>query len=375
MRVGVNTLFMRYPTSGMGQYVLGLMKSLRRFGDRLSCVPLAPTWDRTDTSVRPAKSMRDALWELWGLRVASRAQKVDLLHCPYWASPLAPGVPTVVTIPDVAPLLPMPEFKAYTRSMRSKVYYRLVSVAARRADAVITLSEAAAADISGLLKIPRPKIQVIPMAADLRFRRIEDPRASALLRERYGVAANYILFVASGFDARKNVIGLIRAFAQLKRLYDGPIQLVIASELSNLRFKACPDPRPLLEALELKNDVDVRFPGFIQSRDMPALYSAAIMFVHPSLYEGFGLTLVEAMTCGVPCIVCNSGALPEVAGSGGLVVDARVPEDLAGAMLNVLSDEEMRESLALQAARRARQFSWEQTALKTWEVYQKIAGI
>lgn len=375
LRVGFNRLFTRYPLTGMGRYAVGLIRSIRALFPEVECVSLRGSGlleNSVPLGVR--KDMRTAIWELAALPLAARRAKVDVLHCLYWACPLFPRVSTVVTIPDTVPMLPLPGFEGYRQGLKSRMYYPLLSAASRRAQAVIAFSTAAAHDTAGVLGIPCDKFVITPIPPEDRFRPVEHPALLEGVTRKHGIDRPFVLSMASGFDYRRNTGALVRAFGWLREQRGDDLILVIAGDLRALERPHCPDPRESLAQAGLTEGVDVRFPGFIDDEDLPALYSAATLHACPSLYEGFGLTALESMACGTPVVASDIPTFREVLGDAALLADPHDHEALGKAMADVLDDKEWAQELATRGLARVRELSWAKAARATVAAYERVRG-
>jgi glycosyltransferase involved in cell wall biosynthesis len=314
------------------------------------------------------------LWEQHVFPHTARQMGADLLHVPYFATPLHQPLPTVVTIHDMIPF----RLPVYMTSGAVRIYQSLVSRASRRATRIITVSEYSRQEIQELLGIPKECIQVVLEAAGEQFRPCDDPQALAEARQRYGLEPRYVLYVG-GFDERKNVQGLVQAFAHL--LADGaddsalgsadggagvPLQLMIAGDTSRLGGTTYPDWRPLAQKLGVMERIRT---GLVTDADLPLLYSGAAVYVFPSLYEGFGLNPLEAMACGAPVVCSDRTALPEVVGDAAILVDPTEPAAIAAALKRVLRDTGLQAQLRARGLERAARFSWERAAHETRAVF------
>lgn len=358
--------------TGMGRYATGLTQTVRALFPDVEYVPLEPTgllenW--LPTGVR--KDMRTVVWELFGLGLAAKNAEVDVLHCLYWASPLFPATPTLVTIPDVVALLPLPDFGGYRRGIDSWCYYHLVSFAARRCRLVIGFSEAAAQDTAATLKIPVERFVITPIPPEDRFRPVTEPYLLEEVRRKHGIPGDFVLCMASAFDYRRNIRGLIKGFAWLRSQIDEPVVLVVAGDLRALERPHCPDPRPVVREVGLREGIDVLFPGYIDDDDLPALYSAARLHVCPSVYEGFGLTPLESMACRTPVVASDIATFRETLGSAALLVDTEHPPDFGRAMLEVWTSRELMEDLVSRGGARVDTLSWREAARRTVDAYSR----
>ncbi|HEX2517846.1 MAG TPA: glycosyltransferase family 1 protein, partial [Chloroflexota bacterium] len=296
-----------------------------------------------------------------------RWHDLPLIHDPTGASPFLLGrrvgaYKRIVTLHD-AIAFRYPE--GYSR-LNNFLHRRYVPATLANVDAVITVSRAARDDLVRFLRLPPQRVFVVPQAVSSTFRPL--PPAEVLpVAERYGARPPYLLYVGA-LEARKNVPTLLRAFARLRG--DVPrLTLVIAGRP---RFGAEDLPRALA-SLGLTGAVQVT--GFVAEGDLPALYNGAAAFCFPSLYEGFGLPVLEAMACGVPVVCSHASSLPEVAGDAALLVDPRDDAALAGALARVLGDPQLAEGLRQRGLARAATFSWARTAEATRAVYQHVTDV
>jgi glycosyltransferase involved in cell wall biosynthesis len=231
-------------------------------------------------------------------------------------------------------------------------------------DAVITVSRQSCQDLIKYLPVNPKKINVIPEAASLHFHPLNEAEYLPAL-ERHGIRRPYILSVGS-LEPRKNLLRLLEAYA---RLEGSRPSLVIAGARNYWKSS------PVVETVSrLGLEQHVRFTGYVEDADLPALYSAASLFVFPSLYEGFGLPVLEAMACGTPVVTSSVSSLPEVAGDAALLVDPRDVDAIASAMRRILDDSDLAADLRARGLARAAQFSWERTARETLAVYEKVLG-
>ncbi len=219
------------------------------------------------------------------------------------------------------------------------------------------------------LKIPAERIRVIYEAAGDEYRPISDPETLARVRAKYGVGERFIFYLG-GLDQRKNVPQLVRAFAHLySQMKEPGLQLLIAGNPDKQRSPLFPDPRPVAADLGMRGQIIYRF---IDEEDKPAVYSAASLFVFPSLYEGFGLDPLEAMKCGTPVVCSNRTSLPEVVGDAALTFDPDNIGQMVAAMRELLTDADLAAKLRERSLERAKQFSWRKTAAETLAVYEEV---
>jgi len=365
MRVGINTLFLDRPGTGSGQYTRHLLEALEKVDPANEYLLFSPGPAPRTFAIRNLSENRAKLW-FEQVSFPRACRHLDLAHVPYFASPLFPMVPTVVTVHDLIPLI----LPAYRGSPLVRLYTRLVAAAARKAEAIITVSQASERDIVRYLHIPPERIHVTYEAAGEAFQPVEGEAQLAAIRQEYALPERYLLYLG-GFDQRKNLSALLRAFALLVNRQP-QARLVIAGQLPGRDSPLFPDPRRLVGELGLEERVI--FTGWVPEEDKPALLSGAAAFVFPSLYEGFGLPAAEALACGTPVVASNRSSLPEVVGEGGILVEPTDAEALAEAMEALLVDDALRAELRQKVLAQAAKFSWKQTALETLAVYRKAVG-
>jgi len=300
-----------------------------------------------------------SLRQQWALPRILRKVAADLYHSPYYLMPFRPGVPAVVTIYDIIPLRHRRDFTPVQRL----IYAVAVRLAVRAAGVVITLSTSTARDLHSMLGVSAERIAVIAAAPDPVFRP-QTAAAVAAVRARFKLPEGYVLYVGSN-KPHKNLTRLVDAWA---RLQPQMVPLVIAG-VWDPRYT---DARQRAEALGLGDAV--RFLGSVPDHILPALYSGAAVFVFPSLWEGFGLPVVEAMACGTPVACSATSALIEVGGSHAALFDPLNADAMAHTIQEILGDASRREGLARLSLERAAQFSWEHAARQTLAVYRRLVA-
>ncbi len=248
-----------------------------------------------------------------------------------------------------------------------RVYLRLVIPAARRAVSILTDSECSRRDIEHLLHIDPRKLRSIPLAASDEYQPAPDPSVGDDLRRRFDLNGP-LIYNVGGLDVRKNLSTLIEAFGRAVPNIDPRTLLVIAGKGHTDNVTLYPPLEPIINRLGLESRV--RFVGRISDDEKRILYQISDIYAYPSLYEGFGLTPLEAMACGLPVVASNRSSLPEVIGDGGLLVDP-TPARLAAAMVSILTDEQMRQDLSQRALDQAKHFSWKRTADETLNAYRE----
>ncbi|MBN1218398.1 MAG: glycosyltransferase family 4 protein [Anaerolineae bacterium] len=367
MRIGIDARLVFYNRAGIGQYILQLteaLASLELNDDRF--ILLQSRKDKSSI-IYSNGFERKSLWtpshnrfEQPALSFEIRRLGLDLLHSPDFIPPFRRKCKSVITIHDLAFLL-YPHFL----TKESARYYGQIDHAWRNTDHIIAVSETTKHDSINMLGVPEKKITVIHEAANPVYRPIPKTEAQRVAREKYKLDNQFILFVST-IEPRKNLPGLLQAYRRLRDEYKRDEVLVLAGSKGWLWEEVY----QTTDRLNL--DKHVAFLGRVPSEDLVYLYNAADLLVHPSFYEGFGLTPLEAMNCGTPVIVSNTSALPEVVGDAALMVDPHDIDGLTVAMWRALTEKELQQDLIQKGFKRAQKFSWKETAKKTLEIYHKI---
>lgn len=291
---------------------------------------------------------------------AARRDKLELLHATYTLPPALP-CPGIVTVHDIS-------FRLFPRafSPRDRLVLSLaVAHSVRAAATIITISESSRRDIVRLYRVPEERVTAIPLAASARFQPVTDAARLAGVRQRYNLPADYILAVGN-LQPRKNLPRLLRAYAELKRHDDAVPDLVLAGKALWRES----DVYRAAETLGLAGAIV--FTGYVSDDDLVALYAGAHCFVYPSLYEGFGLPVLEAMACGTPVIASGTSSLPEVVGDAGLTINPLDVAELARAIRRLIDDDALRARLRVMGLARAATFSWTATARRTGDLYASV---
>ncbi len=303
---------------------------------------------------------RDLGWHQVGVTLAARRAGAGLLHLPAGFGPVRAGLPTVVTIHDLLPFRFPRSFRTWHRTYTRIVLPRV----ARAARAVITVSDASRRDVVELLGVAEDRVTVVPNGVDPVFAPVPpESDAAQDARRRLGLPGDFVLAVGA-IEPRKNLARLLRAIRALRsRPATADIRLIHAGPEAWLS-----DDLPgLVRELDLSDTV--RFLGYVSAGDLATLFSLARVFVYPSLGEGFGIPVVEAMACGCPVVTSNVSSLPEVAGGAAALVDPASVEEIADAVGALWRDEARRRDLAARGRVRAAAFTWERTARETAAVY------
>ncbi|MBZ5584860.1 MAG: glycosyltransferase family 4 protein [Acidobacteriia bacterium] len=292
-----------------------------------------------------------------------RQDRPDLLHVQYTAPPACP-VPIVVTVHDVS-FLEYPEFFPASRAWQLRC---TVKHTVRRAARVLTVSEfSKRAILRAYPELDERRVVVAPNAAGSEFRPISRQTAAAAVRQRFSISGPFVLCVGD-LQPRKNHIGLVRAFSALVRAYPQLKHKLVLAGKETWYSDHIREAARRSDAAER-----IRFLGFVSDPDLLQLYNACDLFVFPSFYEGFGLPALEAMACGRAVACSDASALPEVVDSAAILFDPRSDEEMTRAMADLLLDAELRTRMERLGAMRAAQYSWQNTARKTLDVYYEVA--
>lgn len=355
MRVEINGFFRAHAHSGSRQHLQHLTAALRRgFPDIQLVEREPPRWLRGRTS--------KVAWEQIGWPLASARGGPAVPHVPYLAPPVL-GPRCVVTAHDVIQhVLP-----AYGAALDQRLYGLLARLGIRRSSAVIAVSDWTRRDLIRVLGVPSDRIRVIPNGVDERFRP-GDGGAGAAIRARYGLPEAFAFYLG-WLDARKNLGVLLRAWPRVWS--ECRVALVIAGRAPRPQSRAFVD---WFRGLDRVSAPWLRVLGPVPEQDKPDLYRAALVFVFPSRYEGFGLGPLEAMACGVPVVAADATSLPEVVGEAGVLVPPDDADAWSEAVTTVLQDPRRAERLKAAGVERAREFTWDRAARATYQVYREVAS-
>jgi len=367
VHIGIDTRLVHFRQAGISRYTRQLVEALARCEtqDRFTLVQdfreRKPLVRHPSFSVQHTFTPAHHRLEQLILPLELSRGRFDVFHSPDFIPPLRLKTRLVITIHDLVFML-YPHFL----TKNSARYYGQIDQAVRRADAIIAVSQATKEDVVRLLGVPEGKVRVIYEAASPVFRPLDIPDLKQRVRGRFGIRKDFGLFVST-IEPRKNVPMLLRAFRQFLDRYRLDLQLVLVGA----RGWLCEEAFRLIDELELQDDV--LWVGRVPTQELVWLYNTAKFLVAPSIYEGFGLTPIEAMACGTPVIVSNVSALPEVVNDAGLLVDPHNPEEIAVAMWRIVSNNELRASLREKGFKRAAFFSWDKAARETLELYHSLA--
>jgi glycosyltransferase involved in cell wall biosynthesis len=372
MKVAINARLLHAHTlRGWNRYTINLLAELPALGIELFLYldrPIHPDHlarlPQGSYTVRLAPPMRYALWEQRWLPRQCAADRAEILHTPFnFGLPWSSRCPRVLTLHDAIDQIYHAGQATWRQrwnsaSLQTRLYHW---IARTRAHRIIAVSEHAKGDLVEHLGIPAGKITVTYEAADPHFQEPVSEAAQRRVRQEHGLDRPYFFYVG-GWEKRKNIPFLVRAFADAA--LDG-VDLVLAGGKDDERSGLV----RLAESLGVADRL--RLLGWVDDADLPALYAAALAFVYPSQYEGFGLQLCEAMAIGCPTLAARATSLPEVLGSGGDTFSLESTGELSGLLQRLVQDASYQTALAHRAKARAADFSWRHTAEQTVAVYHQ----
>jgi len=363
MIVGFDATTLTGNLSGVGYYTARLMESLANgagegtlerivaLSNRAVSLPAGGRIQAWEEDRLPVRSV----WMQLVLPGILRRLRPDLVHYTNYLAPVAAGVPYVVSVHDMT-LSVVPECHTLKKRLLTA---RLLPVVARRARLVLTPSRSTRDDVVRLLGIDPVRVRVIPYAASPRFR----PEGRDSTPPPASGGDPYFLYVGT-LEPRKNLARALRAFARVARRLPEHRFVIVGQ-------RGWKYGEVLREALRKDSSGRVVLAGYVPEAELPALYAHATAFVYPSLYEGFGLPVVEAMACGTPVLTSRSSSLREIAEGAALLVDPRDEDEIARGLEWLALDEGLREELRRRGLERAAQFSWDRTGRETVAAYRQ----
>jgi len=369
MRIGV-TLRNVTEKGGVGLYTRNILKNLLKV-DKDNQYILFYKGKKRETSFSNYPNVEEQwinapskiLWDQIFVLFSALKSRIDLLFSPKWALPLIlPYKKTVTVVPDVGYYL-YPEFYG----LKDILYLKyMVLLYLRKATRVIAVSHTSKKDIIKFTGVDKSKIVAIYLAVEDTFTKPLNSPFIEKVKTKYALPPQFILHVGLIYP-EKNVERLIQAFAKVAEKF--PHKLVLVGGF-RWRYEGV---FKLIEKFDLKDKVIIT--NWIPRSELPVFYKLADLFAFPSLYEGFGMPVLEAMTCGCPVVTSSTGATPEIAGDAALLVDPTSVDEIYKTTVRVLEDEKLREELVSKGYARAKKFSWEKSARETLSVFKEIEKI
>ncbi len=370
MKIGIDIREMeKGKMTGIGRYLKNLLDYIAQEDQKNEYILFANQKTEYTTTVknikiRVIKGWFAPFWDQVQLPRALKKDKINLFLSPYYKKPFFTPCKSIITIHDLNPLfLPPISMKGW---FKNRLYFRtLLKLSSRKVDRIITVSQYSKKDIVEYFRVPEEKIEVICHCVDERYRPISSN--SEEVTSKYGIDRKFIFYFGN-FNPHKNVKALIEAYYRLPQKTKDKYQLVLGGR----RDRYCMSLEKMVKHLKIEERVV--FTGFISEEDLPAIYSAAELFVFPSLREGFGLPPLEAMACGTPVITSNTTSLPEVVGEAGILVNPYNVDEIKAAIIEVLTNSTLRNDLIQKGLERSRRFTSEKTTKQILEVFAEVQG-
>lgn len=353
-KIGIDVQTTLGQKTGFGYYVENLVKELQKIKDGVSYELIAPE-TKSDFS-----TPQRLIWDQFSLPKIAQEKKVDLLHQPAFSAPIFFSKPVVVTIHDLIAI-------KYGRdiSFWSRQYFgRFMPFTYHFAAHIMASSEYTKKDIMEVLNVPEEKISVVYLALD---HIVSSPIAKediAKTKKKFGIQEPFLLYVGT-INPRKNLVFLTQIFERVLTKIP-KMQLVIAGKKGWFYNEL------IAEVNKLKLDDKVIITDYITDEEKRALYAAADMLTFPSLYEGFGFPVLEAMACGVPVIASNKTSIPEVLGDAGISLNPGNKDEWADEIVKLHFSPERKRQLIAAGLKQAQKFSWEKSAKQAVEIYKNV---
>lgn len=371
MHVAVNGWFWSQPQVGSGHYLRRLIPALRQARPDIALTLVLPTG--TDSAGIPdgvkvitAGGGRGKLAKIWFEQRHFPATvgkvKADLAFVPYWGGPLSSLAPLVTMVLDVIPAV-LPEYAA---SVGAALYTSLVTASARGSAHILTLSAASKVDVVKHLAVPDDNVTVTHLAVDSAYHPQLGAEKDPAVRKKYDLPDQYVLYLG-GYDTRKQVNELLLAYTYVRQGTPDVI-LVLGGREPAWGTSVFPDMRKYADKLELGESL--KWIGYVDEADKPSLYRMAVASSYPSRYEGFGFPVLESMASGTPVTAWDVPVMREISGEGAYLVKSA--RELGGALLALINQTPLRDSLVTQGLSQATRYSWRKTARETAAVFDQV---
>lgn len=359
MKIGIYSQPIRGAKTGLGIYTEAIVTGLKQENGHAHRF-----FFYEKSADRDWNTFERLYWENVELVRRASKDRVDLLHVPAFAPPWLKSFRLVVTVHDLIGMILPNQI-----GLPSQWYWgHWLPYAVKKADAMIVSSENTKKDVLRYLAVPEKKIQVIYPSGHERFRPLRNGKTSAGLKKKLGIREYYFLSVGT-LEPRKNLKRVLEAFGEFSRKKrEARYQLVLVGSKDFAHGKVF---RELAHHIVLPPD-DVIFTGYLEQGDLNALYSGARAFLFPSLYEGFGIPILEAMASGAPVMTSNLSSLPEVAGTAAYFVNPHRTQEILEAMNVFAENDNMRQDFAEKGFQQIKKFSWKQTVSQTLKVYESL---
>lgn len=393
MRIGINASFIRKQDSGIGQVsanflntlVNELKKNPKVFGDVEFILYLEQDAELELTKevkkcvikslYKRDDLIRKTIWEKRLLPKQLKKDGCDVLFSLYQSTTILKNIKHVMLVHDAVWKI----FPQYLNNSRKKIYYNLVEKGIRKADEIVTVSQHSKNDIKKIFGIEDAKITVIPIDCDAIFKRKIPKKKMTEVLNRFRLKKGEYIFYVGGFDVRKNVDALLRAYGILYTRHNQKMELprlILAGSFHSNLVPLVTDVPNIADEVMRKNDIPrgyVESIGFVSQEDLPFVYAGAKLFCYPSLYEGFGLPVLEAMSVGCPVVASNASSIPEIADETEIgLIDPRNDEKIAEGMLGLILNEELSQEKVQNAKKKSKKFGWGKFTKKVTKLLIKI---
>ena len=372
MDIGIVSSFIDDFSGGIGVYTHQLLKNLNLIDKENEYYPILylekniDVYNQNKDIIIPKNRFvtgwgNNMLWRYFTLPLHLKKYSLDVIHDPYELGAFTFGgsFRKIITVHDLTPLL----FPSLFKKMDVIFHRLLLKKTINNADKIITVSYHTQKDLITYLNVPKDKIKVIYNGNDARFQPLNYIEISKV-REKYKLPERFILSVG-GLHPIKNISRLLKAY-NLSRRNGLNHKLVIVGMVMDKVSEIF----QTLKGLNLEDQVI--FTGKVPDNDLVGLYNSADLFIYPCLYAGFGLPPLEAMSCGTPVIASNNSSLPEVVGDAGLLINPYDITEIADAINNIITDDDLRKNLIKKGLKRSKQFNWSKSAYETLEVYKEV---
>lgn len=360
MKIAVDTRLLHNPTSGMGVYLSEILQRLKKTDSKDEYYDLEYTLPKSNFLEKFIDLLYEQLWIQFFVPISIVKQKIEILYSPNPPTSLFVTIPVVLTIPDLSFC-----FDESINFFIKTYLFWVYKLSALKASKITTFSENSRKDIIRILKIDSNKIEVVNPAIKDQFRINISSFQKKQVKAKFGISKNYILSVPGTFIPRKNVNDLLLSFCNLPAKIKEDFILVFVGSKKHSSFNSFIDQ---VKILNLEKKVIVT--GYISTLDLDILYKEAFMFITTSLYEGFGLTPLEAMSRKIPVISYNNSSLSEIVGDAGLKVKNK--EELSVAILELITQSKLRNQLIKKGLSWIKKYDWNQSSQKLIKIFQNI---
>jgi len=375
MKIVINATVITDDMTGIGYYAYYLLKKLLEIDEANEYIGIFakdssyvnkfnfPNLTKVITRTSLRKPLRRKLWEGFILPFTLKNLKADVYFSPSYVLPVYKlGIPMVVTIHDFSWwIYPETKSKKYAFYMRHVVPYSL-----KNSDMVIVDSKHTASDLRKFFKFPPNKIKTVYLGINKLYLEDKEPDVKQYLDNKYQIKTDYILAVGT-LEKRKNILRLIKAFISLKQKKKLIHKLVLVGKFKQDSFAI------LKELIQGYKD-DIIFTGYVDSKDLAYLYFGASIFVYPSIYEGFGLPPLEAMSCGVPVATSNISSMPEILQEACIYFDPYDVRDISDKIYEILDNKTLRNKIIEAGYNKVKNFNWDKTANDMILIFKEIAS-